>query len=316
MIQSRIISKQRGLFLRFPLIILFVLVLVASTLCYHKEAYCAQATVAWDPESISGLAGYKVYYGTASRSYSSVINAGNQTTATITGLAAGTTYYFAATAYNTSGTESSYSNEVAYTVPASSCSYAISPASASYTGAATAGSVTVTTSSGCTWTTANTTNWITVSSGASGTGTGTVNYSVSTNTGSASRTAVLTIAGTAFTVTQSGATSQSNNNVCAAAPSAATLVSPSGTIHTATPTYKWNAVPCSSWYYLWVQDSAGIRIQQWYTAASAGCASGTGVCSVTPNTILNMGSGQWWVQTWDNAGYGPWSTGMSFRAQP
>ena len=103
---------------------------------------------------------------------------------------------------------------------------------------------------------------------------------------------------------------------CTAAPSAATTVFPTHTITTATPTYTWNAVPCSSDYYLWVEDSTGIRIQQWYTAAGAGCASGTGTCSVTPNTILNAGSGKWWIQTWDSAGYGPWSADMNFRVWP
>ena len=105
-----------------------------------------------------------------------------------------------------------------------------------------------------------------------------------------------------------------NTGGCTAAPPAATLVSPSGTIATKTPTYIWNAVPCATWYYLWVADNVGIRIQTWYTAGQVGCASGTGTCSITPTTALNTGPGQWWIQTWDSAGYGPWSAAMGFTA--
>ena len=99
-------------------------------------------------------------------------------------------------------------------------------------------------------------------------------------------------------------------------PGKATLLSPSGTISTTTPTYTWNAVASSTWYYLWVNDCSGVsRIQVWYTAAQAGCSTGTGVCSVTPGTALAPGASQWWIQTWNDYGYGPWSNGMSFIIQ-
>jgi hypothetical protein len=38
------------------------------------------------------------------------------TTYTVTGLETGTTYFFVVTAYNSSGTESSFSNEVSKTI--------------------------------------------------------------------------------------------------------------------------------------------------------------------------------------------------------
>jgi hypothetical protein len=97
-------------------------------------------------------------------------------------------------------------------------------------------------------------------------------------------------------------------------PGPATLISPSGSISTTAPTYTWNAVSSATWYYLWVNDSttAAGKIKTWYTAAQAGCASGSGTCSVTPSTVLAQGACQWWIQTWNDAGYGPWSSGMSF----
>src|SRR5262249_3160439 len=79
------------------------------------------------------------------------------------------------------------------------------------------------------------------------------------------------------------------------APGAATLIAPSGAINTTTPTYTWNAVSASTWYYLWVNDStASPKITQWFTAAQAGCGAGTGTCSVTPGTALAAGAGRWW----------------------
>jgi hypothetical protein len=101
--------------------------------------------------------------------------------------------------------------------------------------------------------------------------------------------------------------------VSGGAPGAATLISPSGAISTKSPTYTWNAVSSSTWYLLWVNDAASnAKIQQWYTAAQAGCGSGGGTCSVTPSVTLASGATQWWIQTWNSAGYGPWSTAMSF----
>jgi len=72
----------------------------------------------WSPNTNSSAAGYNVYYGTASQSYSGMVNVGNVTNATISGLVAGVTYYFSATTYDSQGGQSGFSNETSYTVPA------------------------------------------------------------------------------------------------------------------------------------------------------------------------------------------------------
>jgi hypothetical protein len=95
-------------------------------------------------------------------------------------------------------------------------------------------------------------------------------------------------------------------------PGKAALISPSGTTDTCTPTYTWNADAHSSWYYLWVNDITGTKIQQWYTAADTGCSSGFGTCSVTPENSLTAGSCTWWIHPWNPNGFGPWSNGMVF----
>jgi regulation of enolase protein 1 (concanavalin A-like superfamily) len=71
-------------------------------------------TLAWNPSSSAGVIGYRIYYGTASGSYSSSQDAGNATTATICCLEPSRVYYFAARAYLSNGELSSYSEEVSF----------------------------------------------------------------------------------------------------------------------------------------------------------------------------------------------------------
>jgi hypothetical protein len=72
--------------------------------------------LSWDPVIATDLSGYRVYYGTAPGTYlqsiGQGIEVGNVVTYTVTGLSPGTRYYFAVTAYDTTGNESIYSNEV------------------------------------------------------------------------------------------------------------------------------------------------------------------------------------------------------------
>jgi len=82
-----------------------------------QTGYPAQVIIDWDPNSEATLSGYNIYYGTQSRSYTFSRDVGNQTSYIITGLAAGTTYFFAATAYDKDGNESDYCEEAIYTTP-------------------------------------------------------------------------------------------------------------------------------------------------------------------------------------------------------
>jgi sulfur relay (sulfurtransferase) complex TusBCD TusD component (DsrE family) len=74
-------------------------------------------TLGWNPDSGSAIAGYRLYQGGASRTYTNVMAAGNLTNLTVSSLASGATYFFAVTAYNTNAVESDYSSEISYTVP-------------------------------------------------------------------------------------------------------------------------------------------------------------------------------------------------------
>jgi hypothetical protein len=82
------------------------------------------------------------------------------------------------------------------------CAYSLSPQSYAVPPAGGTGTVNVTAGSACAWTATSGAPWLTITSGSSGSGTGSVNFSAAANTGPA-RSGTLTIAGIAFTVTQS-----------------------------------------------------------------------------------------------------------------
>ena len=66
----------------------------------------------WDANTESDLAGYKIYVGTESGVYASNTDVGDVLENEMQNLIPGTTYFFVATAYDTSGNESGYSNEI------------------------------------------------------------------------------------------------------------------------------------------------------------------------------------------------------------
>lgn len=242
MTRSHLLSGRPA---RVALCALYVLGFLASSCLFITviQAHAAQATLAWDANTEPALAGYKVYWGTVSKNYSWSADAGSQTAYTVPDLSAGATYYFAATAYDSARAESSFSNETTHTVPAT-CTYNVSPASQVSGAGGGTGSVTVTSAGTCSWTTSNSSSWISITSGASGTGNGTVKYSVSPNTGTTSRTAGLTIAGNIFTVTQSAA--QATTYTIRATAGANGAISPAGssTVSSgANQAYAINAAP-------------------------------------------------------------------------
>lgn len=93
--------------------------LVMGILAFTETAFGATIRISWSANSESDLDGYKVYYGIASGRYLSCRDVGNSTSADIGNLGEGLTYYFAVTAYDMSGNESSYSREVSIVIPES-----------------------------------------------------------------------------------------------------------------------------------------------------------------------------------------------------
>jgi Fibronectin type III domain len=74
-------------------------------------------TLAWDANSEPNIVGYVLRYGTTQGKPSQSINVDKSTTATVSNLASGKTYFFTVTARNHLGLESQTSNEVSCTTP-------------------------------------------------------------------------------------------------------------------------------------------------------------------------------------------------------
>ena len=117
--------KKVPLVKMFCLSVLFAAIIVVIGHLSPIEAEAAQTTLAWtapttysDGTPVTDLAGYKLYTGNASGSYQQSVDVGNQTNYTLSSLSDGATYYFAVTAYDTSGVESAFSNEITGTFPA------------------------------------------------------------------------------------------------------------------------------------------------------------------------------------------------------
>jgi len=146
-----------------------------------------------------------------------------------------------------------------------SCSYSISPSSASVGSAGGSGSFGVTTSAGCAWTANSDSAWLTVA-GFTGNGSGTVSYSVASNAGSA-RTGHITVQGQTFTVNQTAVSctysiSPSSANVGQSGGSGSFGVA-------ATAGCPWTSVSDSSWLHI--------------TGGNSGSGTGTVSYSVDAN---------------------------------
>jgi hypothetical protein len=256
----------------FHLVFFTHLLLITTLFC--SAAHGVQITLAWDPSSNSTVTGYKLYWGTQSGQYALLADVGNTTTETVADLQAGTTYYFAATAYNAKGTESTHSNEAAYTVP-TGCTYSISPASKTFAQPGGTGTIGVTTQSGCSWTASSGASWLKITSGSTGTGNGTVSYSVSSNTGAASRTSASTIAGRTFTATQAGTQGYTLSVTKSGAGSGTITNNPAGTTFAAGTTVTLTATP-----------NSGSTFSGW-----SGACSGTSLtCAITMNSNMSVGA--------------------------
>src|SRR5678815_2665998 len=135
---------------------------------------------------------------------------------------------------------------LAITVGSGPCSYSVSPTSKSFSNTSGSGTVSVTTSTGCSWSAASNDSFISITSGSTGSGSGTVSYSITANTALTARVGTMTIAGATVTIDQ------------AAAPACTYTLTPSSTnapstavtntvAMTAGTGCAWNATPNGSW---------------------------------------------------------------------
>jgi hypothetical protein len=132
--------------------------------------------------------------------------------------------------------------------PTPPCSVAISPASRSFGSDGGSGNVTVTAPQGCAWTAVAANNWITVTSGSSGSGPGAVAYAVAANGGSDARSSTLSIGGQTHTVAQDAREPATCSYQIAPDSAVYTKDAASGTFAvTATASCPWTAVSNAPW---------------------------------------------------------------------
>jgi hypothetical protein len=93
--------------------------LLAGAWAATPQATLAAASVVlgWNPSPGGDVAGYRLYYGVASRVYTSRVDVGNSLTGTLSNLVEGVTYHIAARSYSYLGLESANSQEITYAVP-------------------------------------------------------------------------------------------------------------------------------------------------------------------------------------------------------
>ncbi|MEA2101320.1 MAG: fibronectin type III domain-containing protein [Thermodesulfobacteriota bacterium] len=102
-------------YIRFygKILLIFCVFILNTTL-----GYSATVRVNWDANTEADLEGYKVYYGTSSETQGwSVCDAGMVTQYDVAGLSQGEIWFFAVTAYDTSGNESGFSVQASVYIP-------------------------------------------------------------------------------------------------------------------------------------------------------------------------------------------------------
>ena len=152
------------------------------------------------------------------------------------------------------------------------CNGSITPTSQSVGAAGGSGTINVSAPETCTWVSVSNASWIQITAGVSGSGNGVVSYTVAPNTGAA-RTGTLSIAGRAFTVTQSAGSAPPPACTYTIAPTSqnVTAAGGAGTVAvTANAGCTWTASSGATWITI--------------TSGASGTGSGAVAFTVAANT--------------------------------
>ncbi len=168
------------------------------------------------------------------------------------------------------------------------CSYSVAPGGSNHGSSARTNSFSVLAGTGCAWSVVNTSLWITVQSGASGSATGTVTYVISANLDSVARAGSLVVSGAVFSVTQDGVPCNyavspvsRNHGAAGAGPG-----NPPNPIQVSAATNcAWTATTTNSWL-TFPGASSGVSTGSvpYYVAANTTPLSRTGVVNIATRT--------------------------------
>jgi hypothetical protein len=98
-------------------VILFLTLLLDPSPGFGAPLPGASVNLAWNGSPSAEVTGYRIYYGSATGSYTNSVAVGNVMAITVPGLTIGVPYYFVVVAFDASGMESLFSNEIIYIVP-------------------------------------------------------------------------------------------------------------------------------------------------------------------------------------------------------
>jgi len=98
-------------------VLLLCNLVTAGCLFQNTSEAFQSLTLNWNASKDQTVTGYNIYYGKSSGVFDHKISVGTATSATISGLVEGTTYFFVATASDAQGLESPPSGQISYTVP-------------------------------------------------------------------------------------------------------------------------------------------------------------------------------------------------------
>ncbi len=99
------------MFRSFCLCVTVIAVLAFISALFAHQGHAAQATLEWNPDGSTMVAGYDVHYGLSTGNYTTTVNAGNNTSATLQNLSA-PVYFIAITAYDSNKDQSGFSPEL------------------------------------------------------------------------------------------------------------------------------------------------------------------------------------------------------------
>lgn len=91
------------------------------------------------------------------------------------------------------------------------------------------------------------------------------------------------------------------------------LISPKGETTQSSPVYIWKHSKGATSYQLWIKNSNGTLLKQWYTADDLGCGNDSLTCGVTPSVSLKDDSAKWKVRAANLKRKSGWSKGLKIR---